>query len=371
MKLKNMDGKSLLDKVRSEKLKLICFGAAGQLAEACDIFSDYGFFDCIYKVVDNNPKTFSWKDKNINVLLPADVFEQDFRNEFIVYISSLYYPEIYEQLEKNDRLSDMECYVHNFVVHMPLPYNFNQCQYSEEAIIPKKIHYCWFGEKEIPPQNQIWMESWSKYCPDFEIIRWDESNYDVSKNEYMYSAYKEKKYAFVSDYARLDIIFEHGGIYLDNDVELVSGLEQLLHNEAFCSSNLLGPATGAGVGAVSKSQIIAELRDYYNNISFYNQDGTLNQADNLQHQIKVLKSYGYKGKNYPQLINGLMIYPTDVLCPLDIWGNRLAYTQNTVSIHHFDASWFGVREADKRNKKLHLYKAFWDKHSLSERSFES
>lgn len=92
---------------------------------------------------------------------------------------------------------------------------------SETPLIPKVIHYCWFSEKEIPEKYQKCIESWEKCCPDYEIKRWDESNYDISKNPYMKEAYEHQKWGFVPDYARLDILYHYGGIYIDTDVELV------------------------------------------------------------------------------------------------------------------------------------------------------
>ena len=94
-------------------------------------------------------------------------------------------------------------------------------------MIPKKIHYCWFGENPMPDKDLENIESWKKFCPDYEIIRWDESNYDVNKIPYIKEAYECKKYAFVSDYARLDIIYHEGGIYLDTDVEIIKNIDFL------------------------------------------------------------------------------------------------------------------------------------------------
>lgn len=99
--------------------------------------------------------------------------------------------------------------------------------------IPKIIHYCWFGGNILPDKVQKCIESWKRYCPDYKIICWNESNYDVNKIRYTKEAYKEKKWAFVSDYARLDIIYENGGIYLDTDVELICGMDILLQNDVF------------------------------------------------------------------------------------------------------------------------------------------
>ena len=100
-------------------------------------------------------------------------------------------------------------------------------------MIPKKIHYCWFGGNPLPEDVKRYIESWKKYCPDYDLIRWDESNYDVHKNAYVELAYQNKKWAFLTDYARLDIIYEHGGIYLDADVELIHSLDDLLQNSCY------------------------------------------------------------------------------------------------------------------------------------------
>ena len=100
-------------------------------------------------------------------------------------------------------------------------------------MIPKKIHYCWFGGKEMPNKDKKCIESWRKYCPDYEIIEWNESNYSLDKCKYMKDAYKEKKWGFVPDFARFDIIYNEGGIYMDTDVELISSLDDLLSNSGY------------------------------------------------------------------------------------------------------------------------------------------
>ena len=105
---------------------------------------------------------------------------------------------------------------------------------SEKQLIPKTIHYCWFSGNPIPDTLKRCMETWEKFCPDYEIVRWDESNYDISWSPYMVQAYERKKWGFVSDVARLDILYRYGGIYLDTDVELLKSLDELLYQPAFC-----------------------------------------------------------------------------------------------------------------------------------------
>ena len=130
-------------------------------------------------------------------------------------------------------------------------------------MIPKIIHYCWFGKNKYPAIVQKCVASWHKYCPDYEIKLWNEDNYDVKKNMYMIEAYKNKKWAFVSDFARLDIIYKEGGIYLDADVELVRSLDDLLEEKCFVAGDGMGINTGLGFGAEKEHTVVKEMLDLY------------------------------------------------------------------------------------------------------------
>ena len=130
--------------------------------------------------------------------------------------------------------------------------------------IPKIIHYCWFGGGPISAESQKCMESWKKYCPDYKIMAWNEQNFDISTNRYAQQAYEAKKYAFVSDYVRLAVLYEYGGIYLDTDVELVRPLDELLELPGFMGFQTNNEvATGLGFGARKGNSVVqALLRDY-------------------------------------------------------------------------------------------------------------
>ena len=117
-------------------------------------------------------------------------------------------------------------------------------------MIPRKIHYFWFGGNEKPAKVKKCINSWKKYCPDYELVEWNESNFDVHCMPFVEQAYNAKKYAFVSDVARLIVVYEQGGIYMDTDVEVIKPLDDLLENKAYMSfENNENVNTGQGFGA--------------------------------------------------------------------------------------------------------------------------
>lgn len=219
---------------------------------------------------------------------------------------------------------------------------------STSTLIPKTIHYCWFGGNPLPNQYKEWMKSWKKICPDYEIVEWNENNYDVHKNEYISGAYEAKKWAFVSDYARLDIIYEHGGIYLDTDVELVKNLDELLYAKGFMAFELdHWVDTGLGFGAIQHLPIIREMRDIYHEekfVDFVNHQDFLEKYQSGQvkyctdYQTELLEKHGLERDSFKfQQVAELQIYPVPVLCGLV--GRQLVLGKNTYSIHHYAASW--------------------------------
>lgn len=214
-------------------------------------------------------------------------------------------------------------------------------------MIPKKIHYCWFGGNEIPEKDKKCIESWKKYCPDYEIILWDESNYDITKNRYMQEAYQAKKWGFVPDFARLDILYEHGGIYLDTDVELIKNIDHLLDQKAFMGFESDGESVNPGliIGAEAHMPLIGEIRDsIYQNRVFKLRENEYDTTASPRMNTDFLVSKGMKRNNQLQVVEGLTVYPSDYFCPIDFSTNILKETPNTLSIHHFHASWLEPEE---------------------------
>ncbi len=219
-------------------------------------------------------------------------------------------------------------------------------------MIPRVIHYCWFGENQLPPLAEKCIASWKKYCPDYKIICWNEKNYDITKNTYVREAYEAKKWAFVSDYVRLDVIYNHGGIYFDTDVELLKNIDELLKNET-CFLGTEEPgiiATGLGFGAEKNDHNIKLMLEEYENLHFDLGNGSYDTLACPARNTLPFKKLGLEENNDIQIINGAKIYPKEYFCPKDMKTGRLQLTQNSICIHHFDASW--VDEENKKDMKM-------------------
>lgn len=218
-------------------------------------------------------------------------------------------------------------------------------------MIPKIIHYCWFGNKPLPEHDRQCIETWKKYCPDYEIKCWNESNYDLSKCKYMLEAYNSNKLGFVPDYARLDIIYNHGGIYLDTDVILEKSFDDLLINEGFAgfeSNQYVN--LGQGFGAEKGNKIIKALMDSYDKLSFISKTGEMNLTASPILNSKELCRLGFNMNGAEQCVSGFKIYPKDYFCPLDYSTGILHRTEKTYSIHTFNGSW--LSEETKRTKRV-------------------
>lgn len=233
-------------------------------------------------------------------------------------------------------------------------------------MIPKIIHYCWFGNASIPEKDRKCIESWKKFCPDYEIKLWNESNYDISKNKYMREAYESGKWGFVPDYARLDIVYRHGGLYLDTDVEIIKNFDDLLANKAFMGFEKEGAvAPGLGFGAEKESKIIRYLMEWYEEHSFLDERGkpilTASPAINTQELQKIgLKQDGSR----QMLLNELTVYPADFFCPMDYENREMNITENTYSIHHYASSWMPEEEIKAHMNRIKYRNRYGEKGAI-------
>lgn len=217
-------------------------------------------------------------------------------------------------------------------------------------MIPKVIHYCWFGGKPLPRAARRCLKSWKKQCPDFEIKRWDESNFDVNQHPFVKSAYEAKAWAFVSDWARLKIVYDEGGVYLDTDIELIKTLDSLLQdNECYIGVQQSGRlcTTGLGFGAVKASPVIEKMLSMYNGLIF-TQEGAPELACPKLNDA-VVRSLGFHGDGSGDVarFDGLTVYPCRYLDPIAPGDLQNLMCDDTVSISLYANSW-GSRSARLR-----------------------
>lgn len=211
---------------------------------------------------------------------------------------------------------------------------------NKQTKIPKVIHYCWFGRQPLPQSVVKCIESWKRFCPDYEIIQWNEDNYDITKNNFMINAYNNKKYAFVSDYVRLDVLYKFGGIYLDTDVEIIKNWDDLLNDEMFFALEAPGVvATGLGLGSIKKQELLKENMNFYDKI-IIEPDAPFHKIICTGYTSELLAKMGMKKENTLQRLGNIVIYPTEYFCPMQVGHRKIKITDKTYSIHHYDASWY-------------------------------
>ncbi|MTG98462.1 MULTISPECIES: glycosyltransferase family 32 protein [Myroides] len=212
-------------------------------------------------------------------------------------------------------------------------------------MIPKIIHLCWFGKKPYSDKVQMCLNSFHKYLPEYEIMFWNEDNFDVTELKFVQEAYAEKKYAFVSDVCRLHALKLHGGVYFDTDVEVLQELDSFLDFSFFCgfeSDKLLSTAV---IGAVPNHPIINELLDFYSNKTFYRKYHPYKKYYTTPNTIHVTKKIKEKGlvleDRMQRLANNVAIFPTSYFSPICTKTGVCHLTDNTFTIHHFTGSWQG------------------------------
>ena len=215
-------------------------------------------------------------------------------------------------------------------------------------MIPKIIHYCWFGGKPLPKLAQKCIKSWKKYCPDYEIIEWNESNFDLNYNDYVKEAYEAKKWAFITDVVRLYALVNYGGVYMDTDVEVLKPLDSFLRLEAFSGFEAKERIPTGIMASEKGASIMVELLNDYKGVHFKNEDGTLDVTTNVTRITDACLKYGLVLNGSNQTVNGFTLFPSDYFCPKDVATRKINLTENSYTIHHFDGSWLNGTQRFKK-----------------------
>ena len=224
-------------------------------------------------------------------------------------------------------------------------------------MIPKKIHYCWFGHGKKSKLVDKCIRSWKKYCPEYEIIEWNEDNYDVSSAPlFVKQALEAKQWAFAADYIRYQVVYEQGGIYFDTDVEVLRNPDFLLENKAFFGVQYNDyVASGLGFGAQKGTPILLELMKNYEEIPFILPDGQFDRLSCVRRDTPVFEEHGFRMDGTRQVLDGdVQVYPAEYFCPCKRYEKKPVITENTVTFHWFAGSWLTGKERFRNKTKKML-----------------
>ena len=227
-------------------------------------------------------------------------------------------------------------------------------------MIPKIIHYCWISDSKnyhLPEIVQECINSWKKNLPDYEIKEWNINNFDINKNDYIREAYKAKKYAFVSDYIRLYVLYNYGGIYMDTDVKALKSFNDLLRNNAFMGFESIDRIATCIIGSEKENKIIKEMLNLYDNKHFIKENGEYDLIPNTVLVKSILKKYDIIYNNVLQRKEVITIYPIEYFCPLNGMTGEMNITSNSYAIHLFNGSWLSQKE----KTRLILYRKYYSK----------
>ncbi len=358
MILKNASYIELFEKIKQEQRSVIVYGAGaiGKIVVPY-LIKKYQLEPYISCYVDKD----TWKNGQI-IEAGAGRFEIKTLEELkradkntIILITNSNFQSVIKALDEITELDSNEAYVIPVMQMKDTEPGAGSVaadiKRTDKPLIPRIIHYTWFSGEEIPDHLQKCIDSWSKYAPDYEIRQWNASNYDIGKNPYMRQAYQQKKWGYIADVARLDILYQYGGIYMDTDVEMLKKPDDLLYQPAFCGVEKWGVVNMGGCsGAASGNQIIKAMLDYRKNEVFVRPDGSLNKEPSGAYETQPLVSLGLEINNRTQVVGDMTVYASDFFHPYDYMSGETRLTENTYSIHYFHGGWLDESVRQQRKK---------------------
>ena len=348
MKLRNCEVEEF--EKRTQGKKIICFGAMNMPVNFCLAYPQFRFEERIIFLADNDKNKCGKMlplDHGIEreIISPEKLVEVVDENT-VVFITSMYFAAIIKQLDGFSELDNTECYIYPFMQNDRKFLEKTPLGSTEEQLIPKKIHYFWFGRGPKPELALKCIDSWKKFCPDWEIIEWNEDNYDTNKHHFVKETYDNRMFSHAPDYARLDVVYHYGGVYFDTDVEVIKNIDDILYNEAFFGFGNWGRInTGAGFGSMPGHSLYKRLLDAYDHYTIFDENGKPNpEFTNTIREEPVFIKAGLRPDDTYQIVDGAAVFPSDVMSPIVPGFNTPRITQNTVSIHHNNFSWADAKE---------------------------
>lgn len=334
---------------------VICIGSGRRLDTLDIMLHGTSLLDKVAVIADNNPSIIgterNFNDKKYTVQSVQSINLEDARLK-IVLITPKHPEEIVQQIERMPKKTNLYVITLNSLIDSYDEYLIenaksipSQIKILSNPVIPKCIHYCWFGHKELPEKNKKWMESWKKYCPDYKIKLWNEDNFDVFQNLYLKKLYENKMFAFIADYVRHHVLYQYGGIYLDTDVELIRPIDDLRYQNGFISFEGNGMvASGAGIGTIACNPILGDICKIDDELKFPENIELLKMQTCPRIETKAFLKHGLLRNGKYQVLNDgfFTVYPEKLLFGINGITKHELIDINTRAIHHYDASW--VRE---------------------------
>lgn len=345
------------EKMRNSEIILI---GAGKMAQ--NILATYDWN--IKYAVDNNQemvgKHISSIKKSVDIRAWEELYEESSKN-CILMITPMMASALIDQIESDERVRDREVYVYQYM--LALQWDIDRIEVSKKEFtltkgvknkIPKTIHYFWFSGDPYPEKVQKCIDSWKRFCPDYEFKLWTMDNYHTD-NIFCNEALKAKNWAHASDYGRCDVVRKYGGIYLDTDVELIKPLDDLLYDDGFfVFESADGVDPGSGMGGVAGNTVLDEICEQYDGIHFINDDGSFNKVNILNQYTRVLMKHGLVCDGSYQVIDGIAVYPPLVMSPYSYNTGLTCIIDKTYGIHHWVSAWI----SDEWRKELELKRKY-------------
>lgn len=326
-------------------------------------------------LVDNNSDKHGQKilisKKEYTIISPNQLGE-NMQQDMIFLITPIAYREIIHQISDEYESFDVECIPGVFLESLwqdakmmsveKQPFHYRK---NKAMRIPKTIHTFWFSDNPLPQKYKECLESWRLFCPDYEIRIWNLSSYDAGDCRFFWEAIDAEKWAFASDFARVDVIYRFGGIYMDLDVELIKPLDDLLYNDAYMSFESLDRVEcGSGLGATPHNHILGEIRDEYMCIPFVKNDGSFDQTTCPVRYSSIMNKHGLKPNGSFQDVEGITVYPFESLTAKSYSTGRVYKTELTYSIHHHEGSWLNKETIQQKLQRYEEIEKLADRMGL-------
>lgn len=345
MQYKNATPEQFAQYIKIYNKKIIIFGAGAVCKTFIPyIMAKYGIYEKILYVIDNNPaKQGEILDfGQVKIPIKGSDCLKDCKEDYCIIISNGDFYSVMKQLDEIEECYDKVCFIAS-VMQLDRQYDKSINTVYKDFVtpqIPKRIHYCWFSGKPMPETLRQCVETWREYCPDYEFICWNESNYDLEKYRYTKEAYEMEKWGYIPDIVRLDVLYEMGGFYFDTDVKFLKNLEDLRYQEAFCGRERAGHVNfGGGSGCIPHSKVIKEILEFRKDEPFKLKNGRFNAEASGYYETVPLMKKGLKIEDISQKLNGINVYASEFFSPYNYINGENIKNANTYSIHFFSGSW--------------------------------